>query len=110
MVASVETLFGPRCAPDDFVNSMSRAVSGVSIVTTDGPSGRFGLTVSSMTSVSADPSMLLFCINRNAVPHDAFRANGRFAINVLAVSQQRMADQFAGRTDDAYTFDPESWD
>jgi flavin reductase len=110
MVASVETLVVPGCRPADFIDSMSRAVNGVSIVTTDGPHGRFGLTVSSMTSVSASPPMLLVCVNRHAVPHDAIRENGRFSINVLAASQQGMANHFAGRTEDAYTFDPTSWD
>ena len=110
MVASVETLFAPHCAPADYVDSMSRAVNGVSIVTTEGPHGRFGLTVSSMTSVSASPPLLLVCINQGAMPHDPIRDNGRFAINVLTECQQAIANRFAGRADDAYTFDAESWD
>ena len=51
---------------DAFVEAMSRAVSGVSIVTTDGQAGRFGQTVSAMSSVSADPPLLLVCINRKS--------------------------------------------
>ncbi|MCK5324853.1 MAG: flavin reductase, partial [Woeseiaceae bacterium] len=50
-----------------FTNAMRHAVSSVSIVTTDGTHGRYGLTISSMTSVSADPPMLLVCVNRNNV-------------------------------------------
>ena len=41
---------------------MSRVASAVTVVTTDGDAGRFGVTVSSMTSVSADtsrPSLLV---------------------------------------------------
>ena len=110
MIATAEPLFAPRCRPEDFVHAMSRAVNGVSIVTTDGPSGRYGMTVSSMTSVSAEPSMLLVCVNRNAVPHDPICTNNRFTINVLAANQQRLANRFAGRTEDAYSFDRESWD
>ena len=110
MFASAETLLAPRCRPEDFVQAMSRTVNGVSIVTTDGPSGRYGMTVSSMTSVSAEPSMLLVCVNSGAVPHDPICANARFTINVLAASQQRLANRFAGMTDDAYAFDRESWD
>lgn len=110
MVASAESVFPRHCDPADFVSSMSRAVSGVSIVTTDGLHGRFGLTVSSMTSVSAGPPLLLVCVNRDAVPHDAIRGNGRFAINVLGGGQRRIADRFAGRGDDAYIFDANLWD
>ena len=80
-----------------FINAMSRAVSGVSIVTTDGPFGRFGLTVSSMVSVSAEPPMLLICINRASTAHDAIRDNGIFTINVLTSRQQGVANRFAGR-------------
>ena len=37
-----------------FLEGMSRVASAVTVVTTDGDAGRFGVTVSSMTSVSAD--------------------------------------------------------
>lgn len=94
-----------------FTNAMRRAVSGVSIVTTDGEHGRFGLTVSSMTSVSADPPMLLVCVHRNSVAHDAIAANGRFAINVLAAYQQHIAAAFAGSSKLGlpYDFDNGDW-
>jgi len=95
-----------------FTDAMSRAVSGVSVVTTNGPEGRFGLTVSSMTSVSATPPMLLICVNRQSVAHDAIRDNERFAINVLTAEQRDIANQFAGRSNGAerYLFDQETWD
>jgi flavin reductase (DIM6/NTAB) family NADH-FMN oxidoreductase RutF len=79
-----------------FTNAMRRAVSGVSIVTTSGEFGRYGLTVSSMTSVSAEPPMLLVCVNRNSIAHDAIARNHRFAVNVLAAQQQNLAASFAG--------------
>jgi len=94
-----------------FTNAMRRAVSSVSIVTTDGVHGRCGLTVSSMTSVSADPPMLLICINRNSVAHDAIAANRRFVINVLAAHHQEVAATFAGSTTlgAAYDFESAAW-
>ncbi len=96
----------------EFINAMSRAVNGVSIVTTDGHLGRYGLTVSSMTSVSAEPPMLLVCVNRSSAAHDAIRDNGRFAVNVLGANQHRHAAAFAGNSEygNAYAFDRESWD
>jgi flavin reductase len=87
----------PEVAMRAFTEAMSRAVHGVSIATTDGPFGRFGITVSSMVSVSAEPPMLLICINRSSVAHDAIRGNGIFTINVLTSRQQGMANRFAGR-------------
>lgn len=94
-----------------FTNAMRRAVSSVSIVTTSGEFGRYGLTVSSMTSVSAEPPMLLVCVNRNSVAHDAIAGNGRFAINVLSARQQDVAASFAGSDDHgpAYDFSSDAW-
>ena len=94
-----------------FTHAMRRAVSGVSIVTTSGDLGRYGLTVSSMTSVSAEPPMLLVCVNRNSVAHDAIAGNRRFAINVLSARQQSLAASFAGSDafGPAYNFSSDEW-
>ena len=51
-----------------FVEGMARAATFVSVITTDGPGGQHGVTVSSMTSVSADgeaPSLLV-CIHHKS--------------------------------------------
>ena len=50
-----------------FRSAMSLAVTGVNIVTTDGPLGRYGLTVSAVSSVSTEPPMVLVCVNQNSV-------------------------------------------
>jgi flavin reductase len=95
----------------DFRSAMSQAVTGVNIVTTDGPEGRYGLTVSAVSSVSAEPPMLLVCVNQKNVACSAIQANGSFAINVLATEQQSAAETFSGSVahGDAYTFDDENW-
>ena len=49
-----------------FVEGMRGAVTGVNIVTTDGAAGRFGVTVSAFSSVSAEPPMVLVCINQRS--------------------------------------------
>jgi flavin reductase (DIM6/NTAB) family NADH-FMN oxidoreductase RutF len=94
-----------------FVDAMSRTVAGVSVVTTNGPWGRFGLTVSSMVSVSAEPPSLLFCVDSTSPAHDAIRGNGRFGVNVLAAHQRGIANAFAGRGDSGqvYRFDGRTW-
>ena len=95
----------------DFRSAMSQAVTGVNIVTTDGPGGRYGLTVSAVSSVSAEPPMLLVCVNQKSVAGSAIEANGSFAINVLATDQQSAAETFSGSDahGDAYTFNEEDW-
>lgn len=96
-----------------FVEGMSRAATFVAVATTDGEGGRAGVTVSSMTSVSADgehPSLLV-CINRQSPAATAILQNRAFCANLLAESQQDIANLFAGRsaTERAGRFDQVTW-
>jgi flavin reductase len=98
----------PTTVTDDraaFVGAMAAAVTGVNVVTTDGPGGRLGLTVSAMSSVSADPPLLLVAIARRSPIVAAIRANGAFGVSVLGVHQSAIADTFAGRPEDGEPFD-----
>ena len=95
-----------------FVEAMAAAASGVSIITTDGSSGRFGLTVSAVTSVSAEPPLLLCCINRKNAIAAAITENGCFAASLLSEEQVALAKIFAGRPDQgqmAYDFGAAQW-
>lgn len=82
-----------------FVQAMAAAATGVTLVTTDGPAGRFGVTVSAFASVSADPPMVLACINRKSPAAAAILANGTFCVNLLSAAQSFLADVFAGRSE-----------
>ena len=70
---------------------------GVTVVTTKGPSGTAGITVSSFTSVSLDPPLALVSIAKGSALHDVFRDSGGFAVNFLADDQKSVSDRFAGR-------------
>ena len=96
---------------DHFLAAMAAAATGVSVVTTDGPAGRYGVTISAMASVSADPPMLLICVNRRSPACAALLANRLFGVNVLAADQAEVADIFAGRPRQgaAFHFAEERW-
>ena len=82
-----------------FLEGMSRAATFVSVITTDGEAGRFGVTVSSMTSVSADgegPSLLV-CVHHLSPAATAVLKNRAFCANLLNESQQAHSDIFSGR-------------
>jgi len=83
----------------EFLRGMSRAAATVNVITTDGPAGRAGVTVSAMTSVSADGEhpVLLACIHHLSPASQAILANGVFCVNVLRDDQSFIADTFAGR-------------
>jgi flavin reductase len=79
-----------------FRNAMARLGAAVTIVTTDGPAGRAGLTASAVCSVTDDPPTLLVCVNRTASALPALRANGVLCVNLLCASQQALSNRFAG--------------
>lgn len=82
-----------------FLEGMSRAANTVSVVTSDGPAGRAGVTVSAMSSVSADgpQPVLLVCVHQESPAAEAIRANGVFCVNLLRDDQSGISDVFAGR-------------
>ena len=96
---------------DQFLECMSHAASTVSIVTTNGPLGRAGVTVSAMCSVSADPPSLLVCVNQTAKSCEAIRGNGVLCVNVLRDDQFYVSDTFAGviETEDGDKFSCATW-
>ncbi len=92
---------------------MSFAPATVNIVTTDGPDGRAGVTVSAMSSVSADtdPPTLLVCINERSAATEQILGNGIFCVNILHEHQSYISDVFAGRYKDTVPdkFGAASW-
>ena len=82
-----------------FLDGMSHTASTVNVVTTDGVAGRVGVTVSAMSSVSADtpkPSLLV-CVHHMSPSAQAIVDNGVFCVNVLRDDQSYISDTFAGR-------------
>ena len=79
---------------------MSCAAATVNVVTTDGPAGRSGVTVSAMSSVSADGNAptLLVCVHEKSPASKTIIENGCFCVNVLRDDQSYVSDTFAGRT------------
>lgn len=98
--------------PDNFVEAMAAAAFGVTIVTTQGSTKKLGLTVSAVSSVSAQPPLVLVCINRKNVITDAIAQNKSFTVNMLSEDQASLAKIFAGRPDQgqtAYDFTQGQW-
>lgn len=72
---------------------------GVTVVTMQAPAGRpKGVTVSSFTSVSLTPPLVLVSIAKGTDIHDQLRSAKTFAVNFLAEDQKSVSDTFAGRT------------
>lgn len=69
--------------------------TGVAIVTTAAADGPHGLTINSFVSVSLDPPLVLWSLDRRSHSLDAFEAAPCFAINVLGAHQADLARRFA---------------
>lgn len=97
------TDFDPRALREAF----GAFATGVTVVTGIDPQGnRVGLTANSFTSVSLDPPLLLVCPARTASALPALQASWRFAVNVLALDQQAVADRFTKRDVDRFADAP----
>ncbi len=84
----------------DFKGALSSWASGVSVVTTASGGMLYGLTVSSFSSLSLDPPLVLVCLNNtNRMPAMIEEAGG-FAVSILAKGQENASAYFArtGRT------------
>lgn len=71
--------------------------SGVSVVTVKAPRGLASITVSSFTSLSLDPPLVLICIERRVRIHPLIAARRAFAVNVLTADQLELSERAAGR-------------
>jgi flavin reductase (DIM6/NTAB) family NADH-FMN oxidoreductase RutF/DNA-binding GntR family transcriptional regulator len=88
--------------PERFRHVVGHLASGVTVLTTADDDQSFGMTASSVTSLSLDPPLMLACVN-NAVPTAAAVARvGKYVINVLGERQGELAHQFAVPSSDKF--------
>ena len=80
----------------EFRRALGCFPTGVTIVTTVGRKGEtIGITASSFSSVSLDPPLVLFSLNKRAYSLAAFLSTQHFAVNVLRQGQEGLSNQFA---------------
>ena len=77
--------------------------TGVTIVTTVGSDGApRGLTCNAICSVSAEPPLLLFCLNKRAGSVPAFLETKAFVVNFLAAGRGELSTRFASPGEDKF--------
>ncbi len=87
----------------EFRNALGNFATGVTIVTARSQTGEaLGLTANSFNSVSLDPPLVLFSLNRQAYSLRSFEEAGNFAINVLRDDQQDISQVFAQALSDKF--------
>jgi flavin reductase (DIM6/NTAB) family NADH-FMN oxidoreductase RutF len=95
-----------RMAPvtsEEFRHACGRFATGVTIASVlDSQGTPHGLTVSSFTSVSLRPPLILICLGHDVTIIDRFRTSRYFGINVLSSSQRELSERFARKNADRF--------
>ncbi|MCX6628298.1 MAG: flavin reductase family protein [Candidatus Solibacter sp.] len=93
---------------EEFRRACGRFATGVSVASVlDAKGAPHGLTVSSLTSVSLDPPLILICLGHAVSAIHHFRAATHFGINILAEDQRALSERFARKGQDR--FDGVAW-
>ncbi|NWA28631.1 flavin reductase [Pseudomonas gingeri] len=86
-----------------FRRALGNFATGVTVVTAADASGRkVGVTANSFNSVSLDPPLILWSIDKRSTSHEVFEEASHFAVNVLAADQIDLSNNFARPKDDRF--------
>ncbi|MFE2528481.1 flavin reductase family protein [Streptomyces sp. NPDC059382] len=106
-MAGVGSLRTAEAAPSDASCRayFRKLTAGVAVVTACGDSGWSGTTVSTLTSVSMDPPIVLCCVSGGSRTVAAIRHAGRFAVHLLSEEQPYLAERFSRPPSDSSRFE-----
>jgi flavin reductase (DIM6/NTAB) family NADH-FMN oxidoreductase RutF len=86
-----------------FFAIMGAFPTGVTIVTAlDADGAPRGLTSNAVCSVSAEPPLLLVCVDKRSQTLPALRQSGRFVVNYLLAGRDALANLFASKEPDKF--------
>lgn len=94
---SAPATVAPKDVADEFRSALRHLAGGVSVVTTGRGGDRTGLTVTSLSSLSAEPPTVMFGLNLSSSSLPVLRRHRSFGVNFLTAAQKEIADRFAGR-------------
>lgn len=81
--------------PREFRNALGRFATGVCVITAEVDGKPFGMTVNSFASVSLDPALVLWSLQKNSECAPLFDNITRYGINILNAEQQDVSNQYA---------------
>jgi flavin reductase (DIM6/NTAB) family NADH-FMN oxidoreductase RutF len=91
---------------DELREAMRFWASGVAIVGAEFEGIRHGMTVSSFTSLSLEPPLVMVSLQKATRTHDLVIGSGAFGVTILAEGQEEISNLFAGidnETDDRFS-------
>ncbi len=91
-------------------DAFGQFATGVTVVTTRGQQGQpIGLTANSFASVSLEPPMVSWCVDKSSNRFHEFEQAEYYTISVLTADQQAISNLFAMRSWDDTVFDDTEW-
>jgi flavin reductase (DIM6/NTAB) family NADH-FMN oxidoreductase RutF/NAD(P)H-dependent FMN reductase len=84
--------------PDAFKNAFSKLAAGVTVIAFDRDGRKHGFTATSLTPVSVDPPMALFCVGNGNDSHAHLKVQTAVGISILSKAQAELSGRFAGKT------------
>jgi flavin reductase (DIM6/NTAB) family NADH-FMN oxidoreductase RutF len=95
-----------RVTPDALRFAMRRWATGVTVVTSSHGANQHGMTVSSFTSLSLEPPLVMVSLEISTRTHDLVQASNCFGVTILAVDQPEISSRFAEpSTESEYRFE-----
>lgn len=80
-----------------FRNALGSFPTGIAVMTAaSSEASHIGITVNSFTSVSLDPPLVLWCIDRRSRRYPAFANAPGFTVSILASGHQAVSSRLAG--------------
>ncbi|WIO74838.1 flavin reductase family protein [Porticoccaceae bacterium LTM1] len=88
----------------EFRNALGTFATGVTVVTSASDTGEpIGMTVNSFASVSLDPPLVLWSIDKRSRYLETFTKTDHFAIHILKREQEALSNLFASSENDKFT-------
>lgn len=81
--------------PKAFRQALGCFPTGVAVVTACGEAADIGITVNSFTSVSLDPPLVMWCIDKRSDRFKAFTGAGGYTISILGTEHQNVSARLA---------------
>ena len=86
-----------------FKAAMGNYPTGVTVVTAFNPEGKpMGLTVNSFASVSLEPLLILWSIDKRVNSYNDFLKVDKFSVNILAENQSDLCNLFSSKVEDRF--------
>jgi flavin reductase (DIM6/NTAB) family NADH-FMN oxidoreductase RutF len=98
--------------PHEFREALGAFATGVTVITALGSRGEpVGFTANSFNSVSLEPPLVLFSLDKQASVLSTFLSTRHFAVNVLREDQRSLSEHFANFKGDRWKdLEYETWE